>query len=80
MTHKYKLTNVSRSPRGRLDATLTEDGSIIATVRRCAPTGPYFPNYEIVKWFSDRARGRFLDFANCLSVSETLEALARKAP
>ena len=75
MTHAYTLINVTKSPRGAIKAQLAENGSVIAEVRRPAPGRLILP-YEVTKFYSDRARCRFDDFCNCLSMGETIEAIS----
>ena len=76
MKHReYALGNTVVSPRGRVTASLLENGSMIASVTRPAP-GRWVEPYQIGVWFSQQARARFDDFCDCLSMSEALEAIS----
>lgn len=76
MATKYALSNIVRSPRGGIKATLTENGSIIAYVRKPTPDHWVYP-FEVTKWCTDRARTRFDTYCECLSMAEVLEILTR---
>lgn len=74
MEHPYALASVARSPLGRITADLTESGLVVARVRRPSVRGGYVAPFE-AKWFSERAKARFEDFADSLSIEEAIEAL-----
>lgn len=74
MEIQYKVANVQKSVRGAITAELKENGVIIALVKRQAPTKHYIGDF-VLKFLSTASKNRFDVFCDCISFSETIEAL-----
>lgn len=72
--HHFSAKVTSRSPRGAIKGEILERGIIIGTFKRNAPTGGYIAPIES-KFNTERCKARFDDFADCLSIGETIEAI-----
>lgn len=69
---KFGNINSGKAARG----FILENGSQIAQFKRDGKDDLGYISPIEVKWFSERAKARFEDFCNCLSISETIEAIA----
>lgn len=77
MQHPYKAVLTYKAKKGLFPALrgeLLEKGIIIARFHRGATVDHFVPPIEY-KFLSDAARSRFDNFADSLSIEETIEAL-----
>jgi hypothetical protein len=76
MAAKYSavLTKVNKDRHGSMRGQLFENGVLIATFARASMQGGWVQPITY-KFRSDAARARFDDFANALTIEETIEAL-----
>ena len=74
MTSSYKITNIVKSKRNSVKANLLENGVVIGKIAKQANTSHYTSDYNI-KFLSDASSVRFDTYCDCLSRSETIEAL-----
>ena len=72
----YKIINAKSSKNGSASGKLTENGVVVATIKREA-SASYIHDFK-AKFLSDASKARFESFADCLSVPETLECLFPK--
>jgi hypothetical protein len=76
--HNYSVKFTYKAKKGSWPAMrghILEGDVIIGTFERRAVVDGYIPDITY-KFFSSQARGRFDDFADCISIAETIEALA----
>ena len=77
--HRYSVKVLYRGP-GRwpaLKGQIFERDMLIGTFTRKSADGGFIPPFE-TKFYSTQARNRFDDFADSLSIGETIEALLPK--
>lgn len=77
MKHPYTATLTYKAKKGfwpALRGELWEKDMRIATFKRAATEEGFVPPIEY-RFFSTAALHRFDDFADCLSIEETIEAL-----
>lgn len=77
MQHPYSVKLTYRAKKGKwpaLKGELYERDVVIARFSRAAVVDGYVPPIEY-KFLSTQARHRFDDFADCLSIEESIEAL-----
>jgi hypothetical protein len=77
MQHPYKVNLTHKAKTGlfpALKGELLENGIIIAKFSRGSTRNHFVPPITY-KFLSDRARNRFDNFADCLSIEESIEAL-----
>lgn len=77
MQHRYSVKLTYRARRGLFPAMRGEiyEGDVrIGQFSRAATVDGYVPPFQY-RFFSERSQARFDDFADCLSIGETIEAL-----
>jgi hypothetical protein len=77
MQHPYSTKLTYKAKKGQFPAMrgeLLENGIIIATFKRGATVDHFVPPIEY-KFRSEASKYRFDDFADSLSIEETIEAL-----
>lgn len=77
MQHPYSVKLTYRAKKGNFPALrgeIYERDIVIGRFSRGPVVDGYVPPIEY-KFLSTQARNRFDDFANCLSIEETIEAL-----
>jgi hypothetical protein len=80
MQHPYSVKLTYRAKKGNwpaLKGEIYERDVMIGKFSRAAVVDGYVPPIEY-KFFSEASRNRFDDFADCLSIAETIEALIPK--
>lgn len=75
MQHPYKAVITMSGTRGKASGEIFEGEIQIGTFNRPAKQGHYIAPITY-KFFSTASRARFEDFADCLTIEETIEALA----
>lgn len=77
MQHPYSAKLTYKSKRGHFPAMaghIYENDVIIGEFKRGATRDHFVPPIEY-KFYSERARARFSDFSDSLSIEETIDAL-----
>lgn len=78
MNRKYTVSSVVESPRGRITLNILENGVIIGSAKRPAPTGTKGKKWTYpfeLKFNTEGCRSRFDDFCDSNFMSEIVETL-----